>query len=101
MLRPVYLNSFRAIAALVILMVATLPIFTTVTQHSSLLLYPSLVVVSLVVFAVIEQRLLRVVDKHYRTNHQRKHTQIHKTKFKPVRAHKHAGCKLLGLACAA
>ncbi len=101
MLRPVHLNQFRAIAALVVLTVATVPVFTTVTQHSSLLLYPSLVVISLVVLAIVEQQLLRAVNKHYKTSPQKTHTQVHKTKFKPVRVHKHAGCKLLGLACAA
>lgn len=96
MLRPIHLYLFRAFAAVCWLFIASLAMRFSLSITSSLLLLPSLLIVTMVLLAVVEQRIL------HNTNWQViAPVRSHKFKLKPIRQHKHAGCKLLGLTCVA
>ena len=96
MIQPIYLYAFRLIAILSISIIALFPFVADATFSGSLMLFPALVIVSLVVMAITEQWLLR------KTNWQKvPPIKAHKVILKPVRFRKHAACRLLGLPCAA
>lgn len=96
MLRPIHLYLFRTFAVLCWLFIASLAMRSTVSITSSLLLLPSLLIVVMVLLAVVEQCMLHNINWQVTAP-----IRSHKFKLKPVRQHKHAGCKLLGLACVA
>lgn len=96
MLRPIHLYLLRTLSLVANLVVASIPLWQSQSVLSSLLFYPLLMIATMLLFAFAEQRLLHNI------NWQQVATfKPHKAKFKPVKAHKHAGCKLLGLACPA
>lgn len=96
MLRPIHLYLFRTFSALTWLIIASLAVTASVTLAQALVVFPTLLITAMVISAIIEQGLL------HRMNWQAtKPVPLHKFKLKPVRQHKHAGCKLLGLACPA
>lgn len=96
MYHPIYLYAFRLVAILSISTIAFFPLVTEVKFSGALMLFPTLVTLALVVVAILEQRLLRKVSWQKVAP-----IKAHKTILKPVRLRKHAGCKLLGLPCAA
>ena len=96
MIRPIHLYVFRTVSLFTILVLTLAPIAISASFTSSLTLFPMLIVLGLVLMAIIEQKMLRKINWQKVPP-----IKAHKADIKPVRFTKHAGCKLLGLPCAA
>lgn len=96
MFKPVHLYMFRLVALLVISLIAMAPFVFEFAATTALTLTPFALIVALVVIALLEQTLLHRVDWQKTTP-----IKAHKIHIKPIRAHRHATCRLLGLPCAA
>ena len=96
MLRPIHLYLLRTLSLVANLTVASIALWQSQPVVSSLLFYPLLLIATMLLFALVEQRLLHSINWQQATTY-----KPHKAKFRPVKAHRHAGCKLLGLACPA
>lgn len=96
MIQPIHLYFFRAFSVVFTMSLALVPFAMDTAHMSSLAIFPVLVVLSLILIAIAEQKLLHKVNWQ-----RRQPVKVHKIHLKPVRFRKHAGCRLLGLACAA
>lgn len=95
MIQPIHLYIFRTFSVFIIIGLAFTPLIVNSTIVSAFALIPLLMVLSLSVMAVVEQKLLHMVNWQESSS-----VKVHKASLKPVRHRKQAGCRLLGLACA-
>lgn len=77
-----------------------MPIVIKPTLITALILFPSLLIGLMIVLAIGEQFLLRKIEMKSEAVVV-KPIRVHKLQMKKVRSHRHSGCRLLGLSCAA
>lgn len=95
-----HINAFRIFSALVLLTVAVLPVWLKPNITSAIVFYPIVLISLMSVIALVEQHLL--LKKQINEDEREKApVKVHKLQMKKVRSHRHIGCRLLGLSCAA
>ena len=103
MMRSVFtLYLYRLLAGAVLFTPSVVNLQQPADLTTAFIWLPLLTIVAASLFVIGDQKLQQLINspgKNKVTNPNP--AVIHKVKFKPVRTHKHVGCRLLGLKCAA
>ena len=91
---------FRLLSAVVLLTVAIIPVLIKPNFMFALVLYPIVLITLMTVMAFVEQYLL-LREQKVKEVISRVPVKVHKLQMKKMKSQRHAGCRLLGLSCAA